>query len=168
MISFEPLPRQARGIIYELLASSYDEYLRTCHPEWQGRYRADWQRFDDEAFDHPDSVGRCVFLTRIDGDPIGFGSFDPRQRPARGIVGHNCIVPAFRGRGYGKRQMAEILRRLRDLGCRSAWVSTDDHPFFEPALRMYVSCGFRETSRRSEPCSPNRCIVLEAPLAGVA
>ena len=33
------------------------------------------------------------------------------------------------------------------MAIESARVSTNDHPFFVPAQRMYVACGFREARR---------------------
>ena len=41
----------------------------------------------------------------------------------------------------------EILRRFKEIGIRQAKVSTNNHPFFIPAQRMYTACGFREVNR---------------------
>ena len=52
-----------------------------------------------------------------------------------------------------------MLRRFRGLGIRTALVTTTEHPFFLPAQRMYVACGFREVSRlRSDDALPYRLI----------
>ena len=92
-------------------------------------------------------MGACLFLTRLDGVLVGFASWDPRQRPRLGIVGHNCILPEFRGRGYGRTQIEEVLRRFKGMGIQTACVTTCDHPFFAPAHRMYQACGFHEVRR---------------------
>lgn len=77
----------------------------------------------------------------------GFGSYDPRGKPEYGVIGHNCILPEFRGKGLGKQQIQEIFRRFQTIGIRTAKVSTNDHPFFVPAQWMYTASGFREVRR---------------------
>ncbi len=80
---------------------------------------------------------------------IGLGTWDPRQGPAVGIVGHNCVIPDYQGQGIGRRQVQEILRRFRQRGFARAAVTTSEHPFFVPAQRMYAACGFTLVGRRS-------------------
>ena len=103
---------------------------------------AGWERFDRDVYEDPDSIGECTFLSWLDEKLIGFASYDPRQWPSIGIIGHNGILPEFQGLGFGKQQIAEILRRFRKMGFKRAKVSTLDHPFFVPAQKMYLSCGF--------------------------
>lgn len=69
-------------------------------------------------------------------------SYDPRQIPERAIIGHNCIVPEQQRRGFGKRQIMELLRIFRDRGARKACVTTEHDDFFVPAQRTYEACGF--------------------------
>ena len=110
-------------------------------------YRLKWRRADRETFENPATIGRCTFITCLDGVPIGLGSFDPREGPQRGVIGQNCIVPEYRQRGYGRRQVEEIVRRLGEMGVRKAIVTTGEHAFFRPVQRMYLACGFREMKR---------------------
>ncbi len=112
-----------------------------------------WPAFDREVYENPDTVGRCVFVTLVDGRIVGFASWDARCGPQSGVIGHNCILPSFRGRGYGRAQIREVLRRFRVLGMHKAVVSTGDDPFFLPAQRMYEACGFVEVARF--PCGPD-------------
>jgi GNAT superfamily N-acetyltransferase len=146
MLTFTQLTGQEVGTLAALLTESYGELLSTGHPFWQDQ-RGSWVEFDAEVFANPTTIGRCVFLTRLDTFIIGFSSFDPRRGPSVGVIGHNCILPAFRGQGFGKRQILETLRRLRMRTIREAIVSTSDHPFFMPAQRTYLACGFQETRR---------------------
>ena len=125
---------------------SYVELLSADPEHWEPS-REDWLRFDSEAFANPETIGVCVFVTVMGGDVVGFGSYDPRQAPMLGIVGHNCVVPEFRGLSFGRRQIEEILRRFRDRGIVRASVQTGDHPFFVPAQRMYLASGFSEIRR---------------------
>lgn len=135
------------GIIVSLLEQSYADIMSSDQEYWN-QAREKWEEFDKEVFQFPNSVGACVFMTLADGQLVGFGSYDPRQMPAFGIIGHNCILPKLRRRGYGKQQIFEILNRFRSMKINTAKVSTCSHPFFRPAQLMYISCGFIEISRR--------------------
>ena len=138
--------REPRGTITSLLQRSYAELLRSDPEPWS-QEAAKWQEYDREVFRNPATVGACAFVTWSDDQMVGFGSYDPRQKPELGIVGHNCILPEFRGQGLGAQQIREILRRFQTLGIRTAKVTTHEHPFFVPAQRMYVACGFHEVRR---------------------
>ncbi|MFC1461158.1 GNAT family N-acetyltransferase [Verrucomicrobiota bacterium] len=137
---------QEPGLIVSMLRQSYAELIESAPEHW-GPEILKWEQFDREVFEHPETVGSCVFLSWSDDQLVGFGSYDPRQRPEFGIVGHNCVLPEFRGNGFGKQQIREILRRLQARGIKRAKVSTADHPSFISAQRMYAACGFQETRR---------------------
>ncbi len=145
-VEFTPITAHKPGIIGRMLARSYepliaDGRLSEIFPSTK------WPAFDAHAFDSPDALGACMFVTCADGQPVGFASWDPRRGPACGVIGHNCVLPEQRGRGYGKLQVQEVLRRFRSWGFRAAMVTTGDDPFFLPAQRMYLACGFSETAR---------------------
>jgi GNAT superfamily N-acetyltransferase len=146
MLTFDSITQQDTGTIAALLMESYEELLSTSQLFWQAQ-RDSWVKFDAEVFDNLTTIGQCVFLTRLNAEIIGFSSFDPRRGPLFGIIGHNCILPRFRGQGFGKHQIRETLRRLKMRSIRKAIVSTTEHPFFIPAQRMYLACGFQETKR---------------------
>jgi len=158
MLEFTSLSRHKPGTMYALLERSYAELLSADPEHWEPS-RKEWQEFDQEAFARIDTIGACVFVTMSDGEAIGFGSFDPSQAPELGIVGHNCIVPEFRGRGFGRQQIEEILKRLRERGISKALVQTGDHPFFTAAQQMYMACGFVEVQRLSGGPDPRYCLI---------
>jgi len=135
------------GLITEIIERSYKRLAILDTFVWSGE-NAKWWNFEKEIFRYPHAVGACVFLTWYDGRLAGFGSYNPRLGLELGMVGHNCILPEFQGRGLGKKQIGEILQRLRSMAIKTASVSTSSHPFFIPAQRMYVSCGFTEIGRR--------------------
>ena len=145
-LEFTTLIEQKPGLIASLLKQSYLELIKSDPITW-GPEQANWEQYDREVFEHPESVGKCIFLTWLNDCIVGFGSWDPRQKPQLGIIGHNCVLPEFRGQGIGKCQINEILRRFQLLGIQTATVSTNEHPFFVPAQRMYAACGFREINR---------------------
>ena len=157
-LRFTPSHAQPPGTILSLLRRSYAALVEAEPERWE-RVVPKWAEFDREIVAHPDTIGSCVFLSWAGAELVGFGSYDPRQRPAFGIVGHNCILPAFRGRGYGTAQVQEILRRFRELGIRKAQVTTGAHPFFLPARRAYAACGFRETGRRPWDVDPTQSVI---------
>ncbi len=134
------------GTIAELLSRSYAELVSSDPEHWRSE-ELKWDGFDKDIFQYPDTVGACVFLTWCDDQLVGFASYDPRKMPRVGIVGHNCIVPEFRGRGLGKAQILKILRHFQSMSIKTAKASTNSHPFFIPAQRMYVACGFVEKKR---------------------
>lgn len=137
---------EEQGTIAALLCRCYADLLVSDPLHWKPE-QGTWEQYDHAVYSHPETVGACIFLSRINGMIVGFGSWDSRQKPRYGIVGHNGILPEFRGKGYGKRQLREILRRFRKMGIQTAGVTTLDHPFFIPAQRMYTACGFVEMRR---------------------
>ena len=146
------------GTIASLLKQAYADLVKSDPLLWKPE-QANWELFDREVFGQPESVGACIFLTRLDSRILGFGSWDPRPRPSFGIIGHNCILPEFRGRGFGRQQIQEILRRFREMAIKMAKVSTLDHPFFILAKRMYAACGFREVRRIPWERDPTKRII---------
>ncbi|MHC5061465.1 MAG: GNAT family N-acetyltransferase [Planctomycetota bacterium] len=121
---------------------------------WNDELAEKIKQFDREVFENPDTVGACVIISTLNGKPVGMASWDPRQGPKLGIIGYNCILPEYRGRGFGKTQFEEILKRLKEQGFKKVIVTTGEHPFFEAADKMYLACGFKETGRYNEGRDP--------------
>ncbi len=128
--------RSAAGAAYEGSAASGGG--ATCEK---------WLAFDAAVFENPSTVQWGAFISCIEGRPVGFACWEYRGQWTYGVIGHNCIVPEHRGYGLGTRQIREVLRRFRHAGLRRAMVITGDDPFFIPAQRMYLACGFVEAWR---------------------
>jgi RimJ/RimL family protein N-acetyltransferase len=163
--AFCPVTPDHRGLLAALLMDSYQPLFEQ-HRGWNGLPES-FRQFDAEVFQNLDTLGRCVFLTCLEGQFAGFGSFDPRQAPSIAVIGHNCVVPRFWNRGLGTAQVLELLNRLKQRSIRRVTVTTSEHPFFTAARRMYLSCGFSEVRRFAT--GPNRqygVVVLEQELAG--
>jgi len=158
VLRYGSIQGQAPGLLASLLARNYQALILSEPGRWLPEQRG-WEAFDAEAFRNPDTVGACVFLSWCGEELVGFGSYDPRQAPQLGHIGHNCILPEFRGRGFGRQQIQEILRRFRGQGIRLARATTQTHPFFAPARRMYVACGFNETGRRAWELYPQQEVI---------
>ena len=145
-IQFKSTNNQKPGALYSLLSQSYADLIESDPIHWKPEEN-NWIEFDRDVFGNLGTIGACVFLSWHGRELIGFASFDPRQAPNFGIIGHNCILPVFCGQGFGKQQIKEILDRFITLGLQTAKVTTNDNPFFVPAQKMYESCGFKEVSR---------------------
>ena len=146
LIEFKRAIEFDRGVIYGLLRESYADLL-DARPDLAEEYKANWKKADDDTFDNPNSIGRCVLISTLNNEPVGFVSWDPRCIPEVGEVGQNCILPAHRGKGLGKLQIQKVLDVFREKATRVVKVTTENHPFFVPAQRTYLSCGFREGRR---------------------
>jgi GNAT superfamily N-acetyltransferase len=148
MIAFKPINSLERGQIFEMLIDSYRDLVDTFDTKNRDQYLESWQRFDASVFDNPETIGKCVMISWIDDKPVGFISYDPRNFPAYRVVGQNCIQSGYKGKGYGKSQIEELLRIFKQAGCKRAKVSTGDNDFFTPARRMYERFGFEEIGRQ--------------------
>ena len=153
ILTFSPTTDHHPGIIFSLLRQSYAAI-------WNEQMEANYRKTDLDTFDNPDIIGACTFITCLNDHPIGFACYDPRQGPDLAIIGHNCIIPRCQRSGFGSRQIAEILRRLRERGFHRVTVTTSDHPFFAPAQKLYVACGFRE-GRRFNEAPDSECQTIE-------
>lgn len=157
-LKFTPIGDQTPGLIVSLLKESYAEILAADREHWEPE-AVKWEQFDREVFDHLDTVGACVFLTWFEDQLIGFGSYDTRQKPEIGLVGHNCILPAFRGKGFGKAQIREMMQRFRTMGIQAAKTSNLAGPLHVPAQRMYTACGFQEVRRHPWVGDPEQTVI---------
>ena len=144
MIEFRKLTEYPRGTLYEILADAYsfDERNRQI---WD----ADWKETDDFFYGHPEIADRYSLATCLDGKPIGFVTWDPRNRPAYVEIGHNGIREQYKGRGYGRLQLEEALRRIREYeGLKRIIVCTNSNL---AAPGNYEAAGFKLYDRK-----PNR------------
>jgi GNAT superfamily N-acetyltransferase len=157
-LKFTDTENYKAGLIFDLLSQSYHDLLQG-DSDFRKSEVPEWREFDTEVFNTPDKFRRCVFFSWLGDDLVGFGSFNPSLKPEFGIIGHHCILPRFRGRGLGKQQLQEILRRFREIGIRLAKVSTGDSSFFIPAQRTYIACGFREVRRTPWQRNPQQIMI---------
>ena len=144
MIGFRRITEFPRGTLYDILADAYsfDERNRQI---WDGN----WKETDDFFYDHPDIADRYGLVTCLDGDPIGFVTWDPRNRPESVEIGHNGIREKHKGHGYGRLQLEEALRRIRAYeGLKRIVVCTNSRLI---APRNYESAGFALYDRKPNP-----------------
>lgn len=147
MLKFKQITEYEPGVVFSLLSQSFAELL---NDEFERKLRRD----DKEVFENPDTIGACAFISVLNSKTVGMASWDPRQGPEVGIIGYNCILPEYQGRGFGKAQIEEVLKRFNGQGFKKVIVTTGEHPFFEPAEKMYLACGFKEIRRYNEGRDP--------------
>ncbi len=84
-----------------------------------------------------------LFFAHKDGVIVGTACAQ-RERVAReriGLVHMLAVDPTHRGIGLGRALLAATLRRLKEVGCETAALSTDD--FRLSAIHLYLQFGFR-------------------------
>ena len=96
-LEFKKLTNYKEGLIYSILIRSYEELLKQ-KPNLENKWKQDWRQYDKDIFQFPETIGSSVFITVYKEIVIGFGSYDLRQRPDLGIIGHNCVLPEYRGK----------------------------------------------------------------------
>jgi len=113
-------------------------------------------RAADSVFDHPvDAALAAEFLSDPrhhlaiaieDGQIVGMASGVHYVHPDKAQelwINEVGVATGYQGRGIGRRVVSVLLDRGRTLGCREAWLLTDDSN--AAARRMYAAAGGRET-----------------------
>ncbi len=135
------------------------EKERGVQPEWlplQDAYSYDlrnkeiwesnWKESDDFFYDNREIAEKYGLVTCIDGEPIGFVTWDPRNRPEYVEIGHNGIREKYKRQGYGHRQLEEAIRRIKEYeGLKRIIVCTNSNL---PAPKNYGSAGFTLYDRK--------------------
>ena len=139
-IEFVPMNMFERGTLKSQLMDAYSFDQR-----WPELFQDDWQEYDDFFFDNEKILAACGFVTCLNGKPIGHISWDPRNAPGYVIIGHNCILSAYKGNGYGKKQLSEAVRRIIEhKNPEKIIVSTNDNLI---AKHNYERVGFKLVKR---------------------
>ena len=87
------------------------------------------------------------YLIELKGAIIGMGAF--RQiREKTGEVKRMYIRPAYRGKGYGKALLQQLLKKAKEFGYHSVYLDTG--PFMTAAHRVYRSLGFVDCNEYPE------------------
>lgn len=146
-IEFRKITEFPRGTLAALLKEGY-----SFEPKFERDFHKQWQEFDDFFYDNPRIAEFSGFMTVLDGKPIGFVSWNPSKLPELTEVGHNCILPEHKGKGYGKRQMREAVRRMAAQGPKRIVVWTNE--LLVPAQHTYESAGFQFVKKSEETLCP--------------
>lgn len=141
-IEFRKFTDFKRGIMYDILMDAYSFDAR-CSKCWDDN----WRKSDNFFFDNPNIADKYGFVTCLDEKPIGFICWDPRNRPAYVEIGHNGIRSEYKEMGFGKKQLLEALRRIKEYdNLREIRVWTNNNLI---APRNYESAGFTLYGRKT-------------------
>jgi GNAT superfamily N-acetyltransferase len=140
MTVFRPISFVKKGTIQEVLKASYSDFF-TFFPNEKNTLFDQWDQEDEKAFNNK-NIGNHTMFTCINDLVIGYFSWDDRNSPI-GLIGQNCILPAYRNQGYGKKQLEFIEENFKRLDFKEISVVTGDHKFFIPAQKMYLTCDYK-------------------------
>ena len=84
-----------------------------------------------------------VLVARLDGEVVGFMTFDLDSDRKIGSIGYNAVDSRYRNRGIGTMLVKRTLEVLRERGMRYATVFTALDEAHAPARRIYEKCGFK-------------------------
>lgn len=140
-IEFKKTTDFSRGLIFDLLKDAYSFDLR-----YEQCWEANWRETDDFLFNNRQIAERYSFVTTLNGEPIGFIVWDPRNIPAYAEIGHNCIRIKHKGNGFGKLQLREAMDRICKTGAKKIIVTTNESLF--PAQKNYESMNFQRMRKR--------------------
>ena len=141
MIEFRKFTEFPAGTLYDILQDAY-----SFDPRNKEIWDANWQESDVFFYDNPKIADKYGLVTCIDDYPIGFVTWDPRNRPDYVEIGHNGIRSAYKGKGYGRLQLQEALRRIKEYdGLKRIIVGTNSNLV---APKNYESVGFKLYDRK--------------------
>lgn len=105
-------------------------------------------------------------IMEVDGVPAGYGGMWNIMDEAH--VTNIAVRPAYRGRGYGKRLLRELMVLAAVLGGRR--MTLEVRVSNRIAIRLYEQMGFRATGVRKEYYSDNRedALIMWADLPDVS
>ncbi|MCM1371312.1 MAG: GNAT family N-acetyltransferase [Clostridium sp.] len=147
MIEFKNISEFPRGTLYNQLKDAYS-FNKECIKNWEDS----WKEYDDFFYENLDSVGKYIFITVLNGIPIGHISWDPRNKPKYAIIGHNCILTKYKGNGYGKRQLEEAIKRIKADNFNKIIVTTNEITY--AAQKNYESVGMKKVNIRENKETP--------------
>jgi GNAT superfamily N-acetyltransferase len=99
------------------------------------------------------SSGGIYYLVTLDGAIIGMGAL--RQiREKTGEIKRMYIRPSFRGKGYGKALLRQLLHKAMEFGYRAVYL--DSARFMTAAHHLYRSSGFIERNEYPETEVPRQ------------
>jgi GNAT superfamily N-acetyltransferase len=87
------------------------------------------------------------YLTELKGAIIGMGVLH-QIREKTGEIKRMYIRPAYRGKGYGKTLLQQLLQKAKEFGYHSVYLDTG--PFMTAAHRVYRSLGFVDRNEYPE------------------
>ena len=115
----------------------------------------------DSLISHVSSRG-VFYLVEFEGVIMGMGALDQIREKA-GAIKRMYIRPEYRGKGYGKALLQQLLQKAKEFGYHSVYLETGLS--FTAAQHLYRSVGFVERDAYPEteipPLSRSRFVFME-------
>ena len=109
MLEFKKGSEFPKGTLYNQLVDAY-----SFNTDCKKNFNDMWLEYDDFFYSNLDIANKYAFVTVLDGKAIGHISWDPRNRPDYVEIGHNCIITEYKGNGYGRLQLQEAIRTIKE------------------------------------------------------
>jgi N-acetylglutamate synthase-like GNAT family acetyltransferase len=93
------------------------------------------------------SSPHIYYLVELEGATIGMGALHQTSENTAEIK-RMYIQPAYRGKGYGKTLLQQLLEKAKELGCHTIHIETAR--FMTAAQNLYQSFGFIERNEYPE------------------
>lgn len=143
-LSFRQFHQIRAGLIADLLDSIYQGFPWKNNEQSENRQY--WKELDRTVSSYQNDDFANGFLTYCDDTPVGV-CFWRRLDDSTAKLLDNGVLPGFRGRKIGLRQVEKAIEILRSRSCKLIRVTTGDNAFHRSASRTYLSCGFVEVNR---------------------
>jgi len=150
-IQFKKTSMFNRGIFFNLLKDAYSFDIRN-----EEHCKSNWEETDKFFFDNLEIADKYAFVTTLKDEVIGFICWDPRNMPEYAEIGHNCIATKHKGKGYGKIQLQEAIKRITQNDVKKIIVTTNVS--LVPAMGNYESVGFTIHQKRKGEDYFGECI----------
>ncbi len=141
-IEFKKISEFKKGTLYNQLVDAY-----SFHTDCKNNWEKQWKEYDDFFYANQKNIAdKYGFVTLVDKEVVGHISWDPRKRPQSVSIGHNCILSKWKGKGYGKKQLEEAIRRIKEYKPKKIIVTTNEITI--AAQKNYESVGFVKVKER--------------------
>lgn len=125
----------------------FDAMQEMLGPELAEPYGGGWEeRKRNEVTGFVARTPERAIVTEMDGQVVGFLTFNPAGREGVGEIGNNAVHPGWQGHGIGVRQCERVLEIFREMGLKAATVYTGLDEGHAPARAMYVKAGFTHST----------------------
>lgn len=147
MVEFKKITDYPKGTLYHQLCDAY-----SFDSGFKNAFDNLWKEYDNFFYSNPILADKYGFITVVNKIPIGHITWDPRKKPEYVQIGHNCIISEYKNKGYGKLQLEEAIRRIKEYKVKKIVVTTNELLF--PAQKNYESIGFKIVRTRKNKETP--------------
>jgi N-acetylglutamate synthase-like GNAT family acetyltransferase len=142
--------RHGDDVTVRLLESAADAAaFRALNEEWIARHFAiedrDRRQLSDPVAAYV-ATGGAILIAELDGRVVGVVALAPDGSGALELS-KMAVATALRGRGIGRKLLAEAIDRARALGARSVFLGSSSK--LPSAVHLYESFGFRHVPRET-------------------